>query len=430
MNIALYTLKTLSYALTNPYSALFLFVFGVYLYSQNRKTSLMQKMVVGEQINSPFELTISQIVMGIFGGVIGSLAMSYLGVMFFQNSAIEILFLTSIFLMMISPRLICFSYSGAILGGLSIINSLLVANGAKGMDIFRFDITSLMTMVAILHFVEGILVMVDGSRGAIPIFAKMQDRIVGGFALKRYWALPIAIFILLNNSTMIAQGEGVPMPLWWPAIRTTIPEDFLRNAMVALLPFYAVLGYNTVTFSKNKEKKALSSGTYMIAYSIILFLLAQLCEINIAFQVIVVIFAPLAHEFMIKYQKFKEEKGEPKYVSEEGMKILYVLQDSKAALMNIKSGDSLIEINGEPVENEDDILNKLKEATGDILLKIKKESGKIREMIYSKEAKGNTLGVVFVPKFIPKDRMVLKFNNEDFSEVLQKIKNKDKDGEE
>ncbi|MEW9095547.1 MAG: PDZ domain-containing protein [Clostridiaceae bacterium] len=427
MNIALYTLRTISYALTNPYSMLFLFVLGIYLYRQNRKTSLMQKMVIGEQINSPFELTISQIVMGIFAGVLGSLLMSYLGVMFFQNSVIEILFLTSIFLMMINPRFICFSYSGAILGGISILNSLVIANGGKGIEVFKFDITSLMSMIAILHFVEGLLIILDGSRGAIPVFARMKDKIAGGFALKRYWPLPIAIFIILNSSTIAIAGKGVPMPEWWPIIKTTISKDLLKNAMISLMPFYAVLGYNSVTFSKSKEKKALTSGLYVMVYSIVLFALAQLSPINIIFQVFIVIFAPLAHEALIKLQRLSEENGKPKYVSEDGMKILYVSSYSPAASMNIKSGDSLMEINGEPIESEDDILNILKETTGDLFFKIKKESGKIKEILYGREYRKNMLGIVFVPKYIQKDRVVLKFDNEDFSDILNNIKNKDKD---
>ena len=58
-----------------------------------------------------------------------------------------------------------------------------------------------MTLVGVLHIIEGSLVMIDGSRGAIPVFTNRDNKIIGGFALKRYWALPIAILILLSATT-------------------------------------------------------------------------------------------------------------------------------------------------------------------------------------------------------------------------------------
>ena len=48
-------------------------------------------------------------------------------------------------------------------------------------------------MIAVLHFVEGLLVITDGSRGTVPVFSKREDKIIGGFIMKRYWALPIAL---------------------------------------------------------------------------------------------------------------------------------------------------------------------------------------------------------------------------------------------
>ena len=35
--------------------------------------------------------------------------------------------------------------------------------------------------------------MVDGSRGAIPVFTKREDKIIGGFSFSRYWPIPIAV---------------------------------------------------------------------------------------------------------------------------------------------------------------------------------------------------------------------------------------------
>lgn len=428
MNIVLYTLKAVAFALTNPYLVFFLVIISIFLYMQNKKTSAMQKMIIGEQINSPFELTISQLVMGIFGGALSSIIMAYFGVTFYQNSAIEILFLISVFLMVVNPRFICFSYSGAILGALSIINSLVASlYGTKELQLFKFDIASLMTMIAVLHFVEGLLIITDGSRGSVPVFTKREDKIIGGFVMKRYWVVPIALFIILNGNYTLNMTDTVPMPNWWPIINTTIPLEVLKKSIVMLIPFYGMLGYNSITFTKTKRNKVNSSGFLIIAYSIALFVLAQLCYISIIYKILVVLFAPIAHEGIIYLQRYNELNGEPLYVSEEGIKVLEVAPYSPADSMNIKSGDSLIGINDREIEKEEDILEMIKNTPGDIVFKIKKVNGVIREVIYGEAHRKNRLGIVFVPKYIPEDKVVVKVKDDNFSDVLNKIKNKDKD---
>ncbi|KAJ53208.1 hypothetical protein BD780_003411 [Clostridium tetanomorphum] len=430
MDILIYTLKALSFALIDSYSALFLIVLSIVLYRQNKKTSSMQKMIIGEQINSPFELTISQIVIGIFGGILASILMSYLGVAFYQNSAIEILFLISIFLMIFNRRFICFSYSGAILGILSVLNTMIAASyGTKELEIFKFDIASLMTMIAILHFVEGLLIMVDGSRGSVPVFTKRQNSIIGGFVMKRQWILPVALFIILKDKSLVDITSTTPMPNWWPIINSTIPMEILKKSIFILLPFYGVLGYDSITFTKSKKDKALNSGFFVILYGLALFGLAQLAHINTTYKIIVIIFAPLAHEFMIYLQKYREAQGKPKYVSTDGIKVLYVAPNSPAASMNIKSGDSLIGINDKEIDTEEDIIDMITKTSGDIILKIKRANGIIKEVVYGGVHRKNRLGIVFVPKYIPKNKYIVKYTENTFSQVLDKIKNKNKDGE-
>ena len=52
------------------------------------------------------------------------------------------------------------------------------------------DILSLMTFVGVVYILEGFLIIFDGSRGAIPVFTKKEDKIVGGFSFNSYWPIP------------------------------------------------------------------------------------------------------------------------------------------------------------------------------------------------------------------------------------------------
>ncbi|NEZ46723.1 PDZ domain-containing protein [Clostridium niameyense] len=430
MNILLHTLRTVAYALVEPYFAIILFLVALFLYRKNRRTCIMQKMIIGQKVNTPLELTISQIVMGIFGGVLASLIMSYLGIFFSEDSSIDLIFIVSLIFMFFNPRFICFSYSGAALGITSLIMSLLSKTlNLPVLDVLKIDIPSLMAMISILHFVEGILVMIDGNRGYIPVFTKRENKIIGGFAFQRYWILPIALFIMMNPET--ASNFLVlkqTMPRWWPILGTSFSKSILATAIITLLPFYGVVGYNGVTFTKARRQKVINSGLLIVFYSLLLFIFSQLAFRNIFFKVFVLIFAPIGHEGVIIIQKYLEAKGKPKYVStEEGIMVLDVAKDSVANRMGIKSGDLLLEVNDKSINNEEDIVKSIEEMYGHITFKIKSGMGILKTVTHGRINSYDKLGIVFVPRAVPEQSTVIGVNDKKFKEILDKIKNKDKD---
>lgn len=390
---------------------------------------MMQKMIIGDKLNSSFELTISQIVFGILAGVIGSIMLSYLGVSFNENTSIELVFLTSIFLVLINPRLICFSYSASILGFISILLQILreMYNvDVKSLGFLNIDVVALMTLIAVLHFVEGILVILDGSKGAIPIFTKKSNKIVGGFALKRYWTLPVAIALIVNSS-MYSLDNIIPIREWNTLLNPSTPFSIVKNAAILLMPFYGVIGYSSITFTKTKNEKALSSGIMIMIYSVILFMFARLAILNIFFKLFVVIFAPTAHEAMLYIQRYREVNAEPKYVSDErGMMVLEVAPNSPAFEMGIKSGDLLIEVNHKKISKEDDIVKTIKEASNMALFKIKRAAGNLEEIRYKNIDNSKKLGIVFVPVSVPDETVVVRLDGSKFQEVLEKLKNDNK----
>ena len=439
MDIAIYTVQGVADALVDPYLLLMLAIIGLMLYRKNKKTTDMQKMIMGESSSSPLELTISQIVIGIFAGLICSLIMSYLGVMFDDRSAISLIFIVSILLMLWKPRLICFAYSGFVLGLLSLILAKLSTEFSgksinlfgsitkfSDFDILKVDIVSLITMIGVIHIIEGLLVIVDGGKGAIPIFSSRDEKIIGGFALQRYWVLPIALLFVLSNPKL-AVGASSPLPGWWPLIKTNIPENLLKDAVLSFLPIYGILGYTNITFTMDKRKKTLTSGSMILTYGVVLSLVAQLARFGFVASFAAIIFMPLAHEGMLMLQRILEIKGVPKYVSsEDGVMVLEVSRNSPAEEMGIKSGDRLVEVNNFKIANEEEILKTVREGVNFIWFKIKQADGKLKDVSYNKMNSVKRLGIVFVPRGLPKDSTVVKFDGSKFSDILNKFKNKDK----
>jgi hypothetical protein len=399
-------------------------------YNKNKKIAIMQKMIMGESIDSPFELTISQIVIGIAAGAVASLIFTFLGLVFDENSSIYLLFMVSLFFMAFKPRFICFSYSGAVLGIVSLASKYAASIlHMPQINIINVDILTLMTLVGILHIIEGSLVMIDGSRGAIPVFTNRDDKIIGGFALKRYWALPIAILILLGaNTSDLVTGQSIMTPQWWPLIKGDIVLKILKTSVIASVALYGVIGYSSVTFTKNKKKKSLTSGALIMGYGVILTAVSQLAVFGPVFQLFVLIFAAVAHEAMLRTEKHMELTGKPKFVSsQQGIMVLEVVPKSPAFQIGIESGDLIVELNNESIESEQEIFNIIRGSYNSISFKIKKPSGELRDVSYGNMSGNKKLGIVVVPIEVPKDTNIVKVDDESFKDVLEKMKDKDKE---
>lgn len=419
MELILYTLRSVAYAIVDPVHVLILVILGIMFYMKNRRISIMQKMTVGESLNSPLELTLSQLVLGIVAGAIGSIILSSLGVIFNENSGIEFIFIVSLFLLFIKKRFICFSYSGAVLGLVSLILGLITSvTGSQAY--LSIDIVALMTFVGVLHIVEAFLVMVDGSRGAVPVFSNKDGKIVGGFSLNRYWAMPIAILIGFSTQVSGSLGGNIPTPSWWPIINTPEIISLLGMAAIACVPLYGIIGYNAVTFTKTKGKKSIHSGMLILIYGILLCLVSQIAYLGIIGQLIVIVYAPLAHELMLKIQKKLETKGKFIYVSDdEGIAVLEVAPSSPSFAVGIRSGDKILEINNKKVLSEVDIFNSVKDSSINITIKVKKISG---EMIdYVVKPKDKRIGILLVPKIIRRED-ALDVENNDFKKILDELK--------
>ena len=381
MELITYSLRTVAEAIIKPTYLLMLIVFGVIFYLKNKRTSMIQQMTIGEVIDTPLELTLSQLVIGILAGTIGSIILSILGVSFGNNSGIEFIFITSILLLIIRPRLVCFAYSGAVLGAVSMILNIIL-NSIGKQSYINVNILSLTSFIAVLHMIEGIIVMVDGNRGAIPVFSNRDNKIIGGFSFNRYWTIPIAVMIMISGDS---SGTGIisaPAYNWWPIIKDSNLMTMLAVASLTFVPFYGVIGYSSVTFTKRKKEKVIGAGIGIFLYGVSLLIVSQLCSIGLMGEILALVYMPLGHELLIKFERMREKRGEYLYVSDEnGISILEVAPNSVAFEAGIRRGDKILAINGEPVTSEVDILKAVKESTAMLPIKIKSQYGKINDYI-------------------------------------------------
>ena len=418
MDLIIYTLKSVATAIVEPLHLLMLIIMGIMFYLKNRRISIVQKMTIGESLDSPLELTLSQIVLGIIVGALGSLILSLLGITFSENSGIEFVFMISILILFYKPKFVYFPYSSTILAILNLIFGLL-AKLINKQSFINVDILSLMTFVGVIYLIKGLLIIVDGSRGAIPVFTNKEGKIIGGFSLSRYWTLPIAVFMIFSGQ--ISSGTEMNIPNWWPIINHANMLNIMPIAMIASIPFYGVIGYDAVTFTKSKKEKAISSGVLMLLYGISVIGVSQLSMFGLIGRILTILYVPIAYEGILRYQKRIEAKGEYIYVSdEEGITVLEVAPTSPAFEAGIRRGDKIIAINDELIKSETDILKIAKDNIFKLKIKIKKDAGNIVE--YFVQPKNKRLGMLLVPRMVRKEDIV-GVGADDLKRILDELRN-------
>lgn len=322
MELVSCTLRSIFSAVLFPPSIFVLIILTAIFYRKNRKISEKQNRIIGDSVESPIGLTLSQFVFGVFGGGIGSIILNISGIVFDENCRIEILFLLSLIFMFIKPRFICFSYSAAFLGAIEIICRIIsnIMPGFEYGNVFKMDVLSMMIFVGVMHIIEGILVFFDGHRGAVSIHIEKDGKTLRGYSMRRYWLLPMSIIIMggiMNYNGVYSSIVLEHIPYYWNMIKSQDKLEIIKSVGLFISFFYAVTGYSTKTYTMTKKEKAHSSGIHIFSYGIILIIISQIARVGIAGEMIVVIFAPAAHEFMLNIQRKREQKRYIEFVNGE-----------------------------------------------------------------------------------------------------------------
>lgn len=342
--IVIFTIFDILNTLKSPF---FILVFGI-IYFQYYQIGKVEKQYLGFK-KSPLLKAITSTFFGILGGVITTVVFLYLGVVAIPMDYLYILFVV-IILSFFDSRFMCFSYGGAVVS---------LANLIFGYP--KIEISQVMSVVAVLHIVESLLILVDGWRSKMPLYFERQHITVGGFKMNRFWPVPFVIFI----------GDGLIHPI----------------------TLMAILSYGDYSISSFPKRKAARTSVILLIYSVILLYISKTARTLFAAP----IFALLGHEFIIHINKRKEAKKEPIFVPlEKGVKVLEVVPGSIGHKLGLKIGDVILRINGVEVNDARDLedfmrldFNKLK------IEYFNMKSGLRTKAYYGKK---KPLGLIIVPR--------------------------------
>lgn len=322
---------------TNPLFWAIILVVG-FQYSRMHKTGQKLFMLPEEPV-WPIVLAIS--LYGILGGLIGSMLMLLVGISVLEVG-ISYLWIVAVLLMLVQQRFLCFAYAGGVIA----ISSLLVGYP-------EVSIPHLMGLVAILHFVEALLIFLTGPLYPVPMYVKTRTgQVAGGYNLQKFWPLPLVALVAWHLPDQEIIQEAVRMPEWWPLIKTELTQG-QGELMYMMTPVVAALGYGDIALSERPREKTNRSALELGGYSLILLALAVLASYYPLLAPLPAFFGPLGHELLILTGQQREMRKKPVFVPPpQGIMVLHIFRGSPLAKLGLSDGDIILKINGREVNDE------------------------------------------------------------------------------
>lgn len=368
-------------------SPLFLILYGLLFFLvlwQNKRVQKVSEDLLGSRKYSYLRTSMISAFFGVIGGIFGSFLLILIGVDL-SGIAFGQLWLAAILLMLIQQRFLCFAYAS----GLLAISNLLFAWP-------ELNIPQLMGLVAVLHMVESLLILLNGSLNPLPVYIKNKGKMKGGFNLQTFWPIPLIAMLSIGQ---VDPTGGMIMPDWWPLLQNYAAAG--GNQMYTLLPVLAVLGYGEISTTRTPAETARKSAFHLFLFSLCLLLLSVLATHWKVFLPIAALFSPLGHELVIWLGMRRETNAPPLYVHpDSGLLVLDVLSGSPASKIGLQTGDVILTVNGFAYERNQDFYHAIASKSDDRIQVQRRDSIQVNTM----KNEGKNAGIILAP-----DRQVSRY---------------------
>nr|WP_245867475.1 PDZ domain-containing protein [Sporomusa silvacetica] len=325
-------------------------------------------------------------VYGLIGGITGSFLLAIVGVTLNQLG-LNYIWPVALALMLINMRFLCFAYAGGLVA---------LANVIFGWP--EVNVPQVLSLVAVLHITESLLIAISGSYSAMPMIVKKQDgRLVGAFSLQNFWPLPLVILVAVAMPSGTISADVMKMPEWWPLLTIVQESPIGSSLLYVMAPVVAALGYTDMAIASLPQQRRWHSALHLAGYSILLLVLALLSAKYVWLQVFAAILSPLGHELLIQMDNRREMEVPPRFVPPSyGLMVLDTVGDSPAANL-FKPGDIIINVAGLPINSRYDLAAAISQATEEFSIAFERAGKEIRKNSKFKQGE-RRLGVILVPE--------------------------------
>ncbi|MEN6412968.1 MAG: PDZ domain-containing protein [Veillonellales bacterium] len=327
---------------------------------------------------------------GTLGGIVGSVLLTVVGVTLNQMG-FNYIWPLALLLMMVSVRFLCFAYAGGIV--------------ALGKILFNWpadvNVPQILTLVAVLHITESLLIAISGRYSASPLILRRGDgRLVGAFSLQNFWPLPLVLLMAVAVPGSDLPAGTMHIGDWWPLLPLGIEIPEGQRWVYALTPVVAALGYTDMAITSSPLRRRMETACHLAVYSATLLALALLSAKYEWLQVFAALLCPLGHELLIQLDNRRETEGEPRYVPpNHGVMILDTVLDTPARQLGLKPGDILLSLDGRPVNCGADLGTAILYAPQEFPLVIERDGRRLKKKSrWHTQGDERRLGVILVPE--------------------------------
>ncbi|MBC6309101.1 serine protease [Listeria sp. FSL L7-1582] len=220
-------------------------------------------------------------------------------------------------------------------------------------------------VLALLLAVEAFLIQFSGANQASPMLRKSgRGKWIGAFQLRRLWLLPLVCFI---------PGHGFAALFdWWPIFQ-------IGNQTFSIMVLPIVIG-----FQQQVQSQLPAQATHKIAVRVtslsILIALLGVVSIVIPILSLLAFIVAIAGRFWISYRHRNEERDAAfKFTPQtDGIIVLGARKNTPASRMEILAGEVIMEVNGIPVMDREDLYEALNENRAYCKLKVRDNNGEPR----------------------------------------------------
>lgn len=364
--------------LTSP-SFLFLYalLFGLVALQYRRLQTTSESMLQCSK-NVYMKTALLSTLLGLAGGVTGSLVLIFLGVDL-TGIAVGQLWLVAFLLMLIKPRFLCFAYAAGLISVASLLTGYPTVN-----------IPQLMGLVGVLHLVESLLIFVSGSISPWPIYINKNGKMRGGFNLQQFWPIPLVALITVG---VIEPRGAILTPDWWPLLRGG--TSLGQSHTYILIPVLAILGYGEITTTRTPMQAVRKSSWHLLVYSTGLIILSVLASRYSLLLPLVALYSPIGHELVI-WMGMRSETRAPLFISPaQGVMILDVVPGTPAYAQGLRSRDLILKANGEPVNSFQELIGLANQPGKTLLLEVARDRKHFSRRLKLREDRA--IGIIPVP---------------------------------
>lgn len=235
----------------------------------------------------------------------------------------------------------------------------------SGLDILQDGIVPLAIMAGLLLIVEGVLIQKHGATQASPKLvttARGMEAIV--YHVKKLWLLPILLII---------PGDVIPtyLPYW--------PQFSLGETTFSLILFPFVIGFQQKSQHSLPIHFFVEYGKIVWQLGIVITLIAAIGYFAPLVSAIALLIGLIAR-LLITIIKYQQEKTGNYAVSPQtnGVMIAGVLSGSPAEKMGLLIGERIVKVNGQKVENEQELYEAVQINAAHCRLEVLDSNGELR----------------------------------------------------